>query len=454
MNDGFEVPISFLLDKSGAVDADKLLQQIRTQVKGVSDETKAYNEWLAKNAKELGAVSTAQAEAAAELERYQATLEKMHQAQVLETAEKKNAVKWTQSHKEGTADLSKTLDSLKDNVKKSTEASEKDTEATDKSFASKKQLKDMLKQLGHEFPLLGSIGRLALNPIAFASAGIVAAFTIWKTRTDELTRSLGGVALPNIGKDHLDMLDEYAKRFGRIVDGVDKAKTKLKELQDQIDANAEFAKALGIDVGTGPAKEKADLASRLGSGLVASGQAKMRDGSPISAKELADLKTLASAAEEDTASRQSRIEDIDQLRGMASWDPRRLFYDNRFRMRYGYGTSYDEAVGIEQSAIASNNNVKNYYGAMTQRAALFAVGQSEVKEGQDILGNNVAARRSIGNQDAAAFMKAFEAVDVGNLATVGPKITAMAQALIAMVTSVEKANQELARKQAAQSRKP
>jgi len=279
-------------------------------------------------------------------------------------------------------------------------------------------------------------------------------FTIWKKRTDELSKSLGGVQLPDISDDYLARLDEFAKRFGNIVNKADAAKTKLKELQDQIDANAEFAKALGIDVGTGPAKEKADLATRFGQQQVASGLAKMRDGSPISASELEKLKNLADAAGADTKQRQGRIEDIDQLRGMASWDPRRLFYDNRFRMRYGYGASYDDAVGIEQSAISNNQNVVNYYGAMTQRAALFAAGKSERDAGLGMLGENVGARRNIGNQDAAAFMNAFSAVDTSNFTTVGPKMALFVKTLSDLLDSVDKANKELARKQAAQNQRP
>lgn len=327
-------------------------------------------------------------------------------------------------------------------------------EATKKTFTSKKQLKDMLKQLGHEFPLLGQIGRMALNPIVFTTAGITAAFQIWKTRTDELTKSLGGVAMPDISDDHLARLDKFAEKFGNIVNNAESAKTKLKELQDQIDANAAFAQALGIDVGTGPAKEKADLATRFGQGLVASGLDKMQAGSAISAEDLAKLKTLADSAQKDTVERRGRIGDIDFTQGLASYDPRRLFYDNRFRARYGYGTTYDQARAIEEGAIGSNQNLVNYYGTMTQRAALFSAGKAEREQGLGVLKENVGARRAIGNQDAAAFMQAFGAVDTSNLASLGPKMVSMVQALMAMLDSVEKANEELRRKQAIQNRKP
>ena len=41
---------------------------------------------------------------------------------------------------------------------------EKEVEqATRKTFASKKDLRSILKQLGQEFPILGQIGRLAIN---------------------------------------------------------------------------------------------------------------------------------------------------------------------------------------------------------------------------------------------------------------------------------------------------
>lgn len=47
------------------------------------------------------------------------------------------------------------------------------TEATKKTFASKKSLKDMVKELGREFPILGQLGRLALNPIAAATTAAI-----------------------------------------------------------------------------------------------------------------------------------------------------------------------------------------------------------------------------------------------------------------------------------------
>src|SRR5215471_5871368 len=69
-------------------------------------------------------------------------------------------------------------------------AAEKATEATNKAFASKHQLKEMVKKLGEEFPILGQVGRLALNPIALAAGGITAAFVIWRKRIDELTDAM------------------------------------------------------------------------------------------------------------------------------------------------------------------------------------------------------------------------------------------------------------------------
>lgn len=49
-----------------------------------------------------------------------------------------------------------------------------------KSYASKKDLREMMVQMQKEFPLFGKIGRLALNPVAFACAWVVVCFNRWR----------------------------------------------------------------------------------------------------------------------------------------------------------------------------------------------------------------------------------------------------------------------------------
>src|SRR5689334_20158576 len=59
-------------------------------------------------------------------------------------------------------------------------------DATDKAFTSKTQLKEIVDQLGKDFPLLGTIGGAALSPIAFASTGIASAFALWNAKLKEV----------------------------------------------------------------------------------------------------------------------------------------------------------------------------------------------------------------------------------------------------------------------------
>jgi hypothetical protein len=328
------------------------------------------------------------------------------------------------------------------------------TKATEKTFTSKKQLKDMVKQLGHEFPLLGAAGRLALNPIVAVTAGITAAWQIWKYRNDELAKSFGGLQLPDVSEDYIARIDRFADKLKKVSDFSGSAATKLKEVQATIDANAAFWQALGVDVGTGPAQAKAAAASTAAAQLLASGQAKSAAGVAVSAADMAKAKEMAAAAEADNQMRRGRLGEIDKMQDLAAWDPRRLYYDNLFRARYGYNKTADDARGIERGAMQSNSTTIGFYDNLQNRASLRASGQAEIGQAQDILGANVGARRDIANQTASQFAAAVNAVDPSNLATIGPKFSQMFAAMNDLLKRIEEANKELARKQSAGNQRP
>jgi hypothetical protein len=94
------------------------------------------------------------------------------------------------------------------------------TEATKKTFTSKKQLKDMVKQLGQEFPLLGAAGRLAMNPIVAATAAVTASFAIMKNKFDAAVASMGGVQLPDISEDAVKRYERIAEASSKIASNV------------------------------------------------------------------------------------------------------------------------------------------------------------------------------------------------------------------------------------------
>lgn len=180
-DNGFEIPINFPLDKSGAVDADKLLAQIRTQVKGVTDETKVYNDWLAKNAKELGDVSKAQAAAATELERYYATLEKMDKAAHEAKAEQaqriidlRNTTKVTQTTAQANRDAAQSFTTL-------AKETEESTKAGSRSNAGFKDAKKAAELLSAQLGPLGQVLRYVFNPGVLGAAVLAKAIgSVWE----------------------------------------------------------------------------------------------------------------------------------------------------------------------------------------------------------------------------------------------------------------------------------
>lgn len=325
-------------------------------------------------------------------------------------------------------------------------------EATKKTFTSKKQLKDMVKQLGNEFPILGQLGRLALNPIVLATAAVVGGFQLMKLRVDELTRSLGGIQMPDFKQDAVDRLDKYASRLGEIASAAESAKTKLSQLQQDIDDDAAFWKSLGIDVGTGPAQAKAAAAEAAAKSLYASGAAKQAAGfKPLSAEDEKRMNEAAALAAKDISERQSRLGDIDQVAGLGAADPRRIYYDNRFRLRYG-NVSYDEARGIERSGISSSQGIIDFSANYKNRVALGAAGSADIAEAGSIIGQNVRTRNAIRNDAASAFSNAAGAIDPARINEMPGKMIEMFQAMMRLIDAMEASKREVEARQRVQNR--
>ena len=159
-DEGLEVPISFPLQKAGAVDANKLLEEMRQQIKGVTDETKAYTDWLAKNAKELGAESKAQAAATDELKRYEATLEKMRVAQVEATKEESKRIAEMAEAKKKTEQLA---EATKKTAIESVAAGEMTREQAKQTSRELDGVKEGVKKLAMQFGALGQVALAALK---------------------------------------------------------------------------------------------------------------------------------------------------------------------------------------------------------------------------------------------------------------------------------------------------
>lgn len=428
MNDGLDIPIRFPLDKTGVVDADKLLAQMRQQIKAATDQTKEYTAWLEKNASELGAVSKAQAEAAeatkkaqaeaaAESARYQAALEKMHQTQVLETASKREGIRWTQSAKAGTADLSSTLATLKGNVVDATKASNEGVAADRSRTMSMKTLKDAVKGLSYEFPLLASAVNLIKNPIVATIASIGAAFVVWKDRVDQLQRSMGGIEIPEVTELQIERIDRLAEKFAKLNDKTKSLVESLDEFKQRIDADASFWRAMGVDLGTGPEQAKADLTTGAAANLEKQGRANMQAGLSISDDDLNKLAMLAAAGQKTLDEQKQRMPFLQQF---ADPNAQRSGGDNfLFARRYGWNATYETALAMENATTASAQANVDRYSDARRRQQQYLLGQSQVETANQLFGGNVSDRSSIANTLARNTNE-----EIQKLASVDPRLLA------------------------------
>lgn len=113
-----------------------------------------------------------------------------------------------------------TKDALEDLGKAGKKANEEVAEKTGLLATKKKELKDVVKGLSAEFPELARVGRLALNPISFAVAGITGAFALWRYKVNELTRALGGVELPDIAS-HITSVNTLREAYGKLIEQIE-----------------------------------------------------------------------------------------------------------------------------------------------------------------------------------------------------------------------------------------
>jgi hypothetical protein len=337
------------------------------------------------------------------------------------------------------------------------------TKATDKSFASTKQLKDAVKQLGNEFPILGQLGRLALNPILLSVAGITAAFRIWKTRVDELAISLGGIEMANVKEDDITRINrvasawgEYAKNIAAAATSQKQIKTDLEATVSTIKANDKLMAAMGINTGTKSTEAEAAAKSAAADKLEADARARIaRAGTPGSkageASLEASLKAAADKAIKDMADAQARKDEITELSGMSAADPRRVYYDAKFRARYGYGASYESAGAMEQGNIESQRAIVNRYSDFQSSSQSRDVRRSELSSGTAQLDEVAALRREVlelRRQVGTGSMGAAfgQAGKVGSATNIVGVMTETAQTMILLskaLSDIQRANAEL-----------
>lgn len=134
-----------------------------------------------------------------------------------------------------------------------------------KSFASWKDLRSAVNGLKMEFPALAQIARLALNPIALAVAGIVAAWGLWNKRVTDMTAALTSMELPDqkiYDPAHISALAEawksYGEKLAEAFKGLETIDTDAKRVLDTIDKALARQKALmQAEAAARQAREKA-----------------------------------------------------------------------------------------------------------------------------------------------------------------------------------------------------
>lgn len=262
--------------------------------------------------------------------------------------------------------------------------------STGKVSEAMKSLRQNISHVSRAFPTLGEFGRIALNPIAVAIFGIVGAVKLWIARTKELTESLGGVELPNVRQDDVTRIDALAKAYGHLAEKALATKTSLDLVKTAIEGNAAFMKALGIDVGNQPERQKLSATQQEAARLATAGHAKLKEAGAFNPdnNQLEELAKLATAAQAEKDKINARIADIQSNRELGRFDPRRLYRDFQFRTRYGYGTSYDQAEGIERSGLASQQQIIDRYAYVSrnraERGAAFAAGNGDIAQAEEL----------------------------------------------------------------------
>jgi hypothetical protein len=244
-------------------------------------------------------------------------------------------------------------------------------------------LKGAAKGLRDEFPMLAHVFRLATNPIAFVVAGIAGAWAIWKSRVDELTKSLSEVELPDtkaMDPGHVDAMTEAWGKWGdalasardhmasvaeqakKVFEAIDKALDRQKKL---LASEKELTAAKGGDTSGFAAQErglefsarqaKIDTKMAEAGDLMWDAAKKENEASGIKAgtadddkKTQEELKARAEVGMKEMAQAQQRMGDLRAYQGgeMSPWD--RDVYSLQYLHRYGTMTP-DEAMAAEQN---------------------------------------------------------------------------------------------------------
>ncbi len=103
----------------------------------------------------------------------------------------------------------------------------KESWLTKKLTLGKFELRESIRGVTRQYPILGEIAQAVFNPMVLSIFGVIEAFNIWNTRVNTLTAALGGVELPDLGEHII-----AAKNTAQAYDGIAKAVTGADEAFD------------------------------------------------------------------------------------------------------------------------------------------------------------------------------------------------------------------------------
>ena len=373
-------------------------------------------------------------------------------------------------------EMAKEIDSIKTATKSAgdvgMEAEKKVAEATEKTFTSKKQLKDIVKGLAYEFPLLGQAARLALNPLVLLTASIGASFKIMNDRMENATRAFGGFQMPDISEEQIARMDRFGESLGKFSEKLGELAGKgaqiradLSAVQKIIQLEAGMQKAFGIETG-GDKATQAQVLNTAANALEAAGRAKIAAsgtvmGAASEAVELEKMKAMAAAAEKaqsEARARRNRILDF-QAGNMSLAEKAKFGWD--YAMTYGATTPGYSAVAQEDENIARQQDVIDRYARMSRNAAgrvgrraAIAAGEKDIADAAGLrnqaagmAGEDIIQRASGANARvtaATANMAAAQASgDFGALAIAARELAVASAALPGILADFHRAIQNL-----------
>ena len=112
---------------------------------------------------------------------------------------------------EGLKNVGKEGQKAVEGVKQESDALEDNAKKTEHLGMKKGELKKLVRELGHEFPIAGMAARAMLNPIVAAFSGAIAIFGYAKQKLEEWNKALDEAAERNAGKDFLPGIEAKAK---------------------------------------------------------------------------------------------------------------------------------------------------------------------------------------------------------------------------------------------------